>query len=115
MTVVYHEDLAQDNENYNKYQAVNVIAQRARDLNAQGLPTGVVGVRQKLVILATQELVDRKITFEKGTAQVPAAGLSSMFEESTESPNDESWNEELFEEDFLAQEEPEEVEPEEGL
>ena len=81
MTVVYHEDLEKDNENYNKYQAVNAIAQRARHLNTQGLPTGTVGVRQKLVIIATQELVDGAITYEKGTAKAPPVGLSSMFEE----------------------------------
>ena len=116
MAVVYHEDLAKGNENYNKYQAVNVIAQRARELNARGLPGGSVGVRQKLVIVATQELVDGTIKYEKGTAKAPAAGLMSMFEEPIESPDDDGWNEGIFEEDFIAQEDdPEEVEPEEGI
>lgn len=116
MTVVYHEDLEKDNENYNKYQAVNAIAQRARHLNTQGLPTGSVGVRQKLVIIATQELVDGAITYEKGTAKVPPVGLSSMFEELMKTPDEDDWRDGIFQEDYLAQEdEPEDVEPEEGL
>ncbi len=116
MAAVYHEDLEKENENYNKYRAVNLIAQRARELNAQGLPNISSGARQKLVVVATQELVAGKIGFEKSETKPQDSGLSSIFDEPPESPDDDDWREGIFKEDYIAkEEEPEEVEPEEGL
>lgn len=116
MAVVYHEDLAKENENYNKYRAVNLIATRARELNAQGLPS-ISGVRQKLVVVATHELIAGKIKFEKSEAKPQATGLSSIFDDAPLAPDDDDWRDEggIFKEDVLAVEEPEEFEREEGL
>ena len=117
MAVVYHEDLAKENENYNKYLAVNLIATRARELNAQGLPSSSSGVRQKLVVVATHELIAGKIKFEKSEAKPQATGISSIFDDAPLAPDDDDWRDEggIFKEDYLAAEEPEEVEIEEGL
>lgn len=116
MAVVYHEDLAKENENYNKYRAVNLIATRARELNAQGLPSSA-GVRQKLVVVATHELIAGKIKFEKSAAKPQATGLSSIFDDAPLGPDDDDWRDEggIFKEELLAAEEPEEFELEEGL
>ena len=111
--VVYNEDLVKTVKN--KYLAVNIIAQRSRDINANGLPlspSSTTDSKKKPVAVATQELVDGKLRFEKTEAKAPISKTASIFTDPEES-KDESG---IFDEELLEQEQDTEIaEPEEGL
>ena len=111
--VVYNEDLVKTVKN--KYLAVNVAAKRARDINANGLPltsANPADKKKKPVAVATQELIDGKLSFEKGEAKVPESKTPSIFTD-VEEPVDGS---DIFDEELLEQESHVEgVEREEGL
>ncbi len=111
--VVYNEDLVKTVEN--KYLAVNVVAKRARQINADGLPlvpSSAATKRQKPVAVATQELVDGKLSYKQGEPQVPDASAASIFTDPQDS-NDES---DIFSEEEIFSEEAQDTEePEEGI
>ena len=112
--VVYNEDLVKTVEN--KYLAVNVVAKRARQINADGLPIvpSIAGSKkQKPVALATQELIDGKLHYEQGEVKVPASTPPSIFTD----PQDSDDGSDIFGEDVIheGEESVEEEEPEEGL
>ena len=111
--VVYNEDLVKTVKN--KYLAVNVAAKRARDINASGLPfapANPADKKKKPVAVATQELIDGKLHFEKVEPKVPDSTTPSIFTD-VEVPGDGS---EIFSEELLEQEaDPEVAEREEGL
>ena len=112
--VVYNEDLVKTVEN--KYLAVNVVAKRARQINADGLPivpSSAANKKQKPVALATQELIDGKLRYEQGEAKVSASTPPSIFTE----PQDSDDGSDIFGEDIIHEgaENVEEEEPEEGL
>lgn len=111
--VVYNEDLVKTVEN--KYLAVNVVAQRARQINADGLPivpSSAANKKQKPVAIATQELIDGKLRYEQGEAKDPVSSPASIFTD----PQDSDDGSELFGEEIVPDEEHniEEEEPEEG-
>ena len=110
--VVYNEDLVKTVKN--KYLAVNIAAKRARDINANGLPfapANAADKKKKPVAIATQELIDGKLHFEKSEAKVPDPKTPSIFRDA-ETPGDGT---DIFEE-FLEQETDTEIEErEEGL
>ena len=112
MQIIYHDEMEKEDETYNKYQAVNAIAQRARALNAKGLETGM-GSRRKLVTVATNELADGAIQYEKSQAEERAKSIVDMFAGLME--DDEEWGEGIFEPEVIAMEDELEVEQEEGL
>ena len=111
--VVYNEDLVKRVSN--KYLAVNVAAKRARDINANGLPiapSSTADKKQKPVAVATQELVEGKLHFEKSEVKAPTQNTPSIF---TDSQNSEDGSD-IFDEELLARDgdaDPEERE--EGL
>ena len=111
--VVYNEDLVKTVNN--KYLAVNVIAQRARDINANGLPiapSNTTDKKKKPVAVATEELIDGKLHFEKMEEKVPAPKAPSIFTD-PEALDAES---DIFDEELLEQEQNTEVEErEEGI
>ena len=112
--VVYNENLVKTVKN--KYLAVNVIAQRARNINANGLPLAPSGVttdkKKKPVAIATQELVEGKLRFEKTEAKVPVPKTPSIFKD-PEELDDEN---DIFDEELLEHGQDTEIEePEEGL
>ena len=111
--VVYNEDLVKTVKN--KYLAVNVAAKRARDINASGLPLAPANAadkKKKPVAIATQELIDAKLHFEKSEAKVSDSKTPSIFTD-VEAPGDGS---DIFNEELLEQETDTEVaEREEGL
>lgn len=111
--VVYNEDLVETIKN--KYLAVNVAAKRARDINANGLPlapTNAADKKKKPVAIATQELIDGKLQFEKSEAKVPDPKTPSIFTDA-EAPGDGT---DIFDEELLERETDTEVEErEEGL
>ena len=111
--VVYNEDLVKTVKN--KYLAVNIAAKRARDINANGLPLAPANTadkKKKPVAIATQELVDGKLHFEKGEAKVPDPKTPPIFTD-VEKPADGSA---IFDEELLEQENDTETEErEEGL
>lgn len=111
--VIYNEDLVKTVKN--KYLAVNVIAKRARNINANGLPIAPSNAgdkKKKPVAVATQELVEEKLHFEKSEARAPAPNTPSIFTD-TEEPEGES---DIFDEELLEQEQDMEAEErEEGL
>ena len=111
--VVYNEDLVKTVKN--KYLAVNIAAKRARDINANGLPlapTSTADKKKKPVAVATEELIDGKLRFEKGEAKVPDPKTPAIFTDAEE-PADGS---DIFDEELLEQETDTEVEErEEGL
>lgn len=111
--VVYNEDLVETIKN--KYLAVNVAAKRARDINANGLPlapTNAADKKKKPVAIATQELIDGKLHFEKSEAKVPDPKTPSIFTDA-EAPGDGT---DIFDEELLERETDTEVEErEEGL
>ncbi len=97
--VVYNENLVKTEKN--KYRAVNIIAQRARDINANGLPfapSSTTDKRKKPVAVATQELVEGKLHFKKTEANVPVSKTPSIFTD-PEAADDENgiFDEELIE------------------
>ena len=112
--VVYNEDLVKTVEN--KYLAVNVVAKRARQINADGLPIvrpSAGSKKQKPVAIATQELVEGKLHYKQGEAEAPDSSAASIFTDPQDS-NDES---DIFNEEIVsdAVQQPEEEEREEGL
>ena len=111
--VVYNEDLTKTVKN--KYLAVNIAAKRARDINANGLPIApakAADKKKKPVAIATQELIDGKLHFEKSEAKVPDPKTPSIFTDA-EAPGDGT---DIFDEELLEQETDTEVEErEEGL
>ena len=112
--VIYNEDLVKTVEN--KYLAVNVVAKRARQINADGLPivpSSAANKKQKPVAIATQELIDGKLRYEQGEAQVPDSTPPSIFTD----PQDSDDGSEIFGEEVVrdGEENAEEEEPEEGL
>ncbi len=111
--VVYNEDLVKTVNN--KYLAVNVIAQRARDINANGLPiapSSTTDKKKKPVAVATQELIDGKLHFEKTEEKVLVSKTASIFTD-PEALDDES---DIFDEELLEQAQDTETEErEEGL
>ena len=112
--VVYNEDLVKTVEN--KYLAVNVVAKRARQINADGLPivpSSVASKKQKPVAIATQELIDGKLRYEQSEANVPTSSPPSIFTDPQDS-DDEST---IFGEEVVHEgdQNVEQEEPEEGL
>ena len=111
--VVYNEDLVK--RVANKYLAVNVAAKRARDINADGLPiapSSTTDKKKKPVAVATQELVEGKLHFERSEVKAPAQNTPSIFTDSQDSEDgSDIFGEELLEREVDA--EPEERE--EGL
>ena len=111
--VVYNEDLVKTVKN--KYLAVNVAAKRARDINANGLPLAAANTadkKKKPVAVATEELIEGKLRFEKGEAKAPDPKTPSIFTD-VEAPADGSG---IFDEELLEQENDTEAEErEEGL
>ena len=111
--VVYNENLVKTEKN--KYRAVNVIAQRARDINANGLPlapSGTTDKKKKPVAIATQELVEGKLRFEKTEAKMPVPKTPSIFKD-PEELDDEN---DIFDEELLEHGQDTEIEErEEGL
>ncbi len=112
--VVYNEDLVKTVKN--KYLAVNVVAKRARQINADGLPIvrpNTAGEKQKPVAIATQELIDGTLHYKQGEAEVLDSSAASIFTDPQDS-NDES---DIFSEELISDAEapPEEEEREEGL
>lgn len=112
--VVYNEDLVKTVEN--KYLAVNVVAKRARQINADGLPiapSSVTSKKQKPVAIATQELIDGKLRYEQSEAKVPVSSPPSIFTD----PQDSDDASDIFGEEVVHEgaENIEEEEPEEGL
>ena len=111
--VVYNEDLVK--RVANKYLAVNVAAKRARDINADGLPiapSSTADKKKKPVAVATQELVEGKLHFERSEVKAPAQNTPSIFTDSQDSEDgSDIFGEELLEREVNA--EPEERE--EGL
>lgn len=112
--VVYNEDLVKTVEN--KYIAVNVVAKRAREINADGLPlvpSSAANKKQKPVATATQELIDGKLRYEQGEEKTPASDPASLFMD----PQSSDDGSDIFGEEIVPEEEQntEEEEPEEGL
>ncbi len=111
--VVYNEDLVKRVSN--KYLAVNVAAKRARDINADGLPiapSNAADKKKKPVAIATQELVEGKLHFEKSEAKTPVQSTPSIFTDSQGSDDgSDIFGEELLERESDADPE----EREEGL
>ena len=111
--VVYNENLVKTVKN--KYLAVNIIAQRARDINANGLPlapSGTTDKKKKPVAIATQELVEGKLRFEKTEAKVPVPKTPSIFKDSEELDDEND----IFDEELLEHGQDTEIEErEEGL
>lgn len=111
--VVYNEDLVKTVKN--KYLAVNIAAKRARDINTRGLPlasSNTAEKKKKPVAIATQELINGKLHFEKSEVKVPDSKTPSIFTD-VEEPGDGS---DIFDEEILEQEsDTEAVEREEGL
>ena len=111
--VVYNEDLVKRVSN--KYLAVNVAAKRARDINANGLPiapSSTADKKKKPVAVATQELVEGKLHFERSEVKAPTQNTPSIF---TDSQNSDDGSD-IFDEELLARDgdaDPEERE--EGL
>lgn len=111
--VVYNEDLVK--RVANKYLAVNVAAKRARDINANGLPiapSNAADKKKKPVAIATQELVDGKLHFERSEAKTPVQNTPSIFTDSQDSDD----GSDIFDEELLAREQDTDTEErEEGL
>ncbi len=112
--VVYNEDLVKTEKN--KYRAVNIIAQRARDINANGLPlapsSSTTDKKKKPVAVATQELVEGKLRFKKTEANIPAPKTPSIFTDPEASDDEDS----IFDEELLEHGQDTEIEErEEGL
>ena len=111
--VVYNEDLVKTVKN--KYLAVNIAAKRARDINANGLPLAPANTadkKKKPVAVATEELIEGKLRFEKGEAKTPDPKTPSIFTDAEEPTG----GSEIFDEELLEQENDTEVEErEEGL
>jgi DNA-directed RNA polymerase omega subunit len=112
--VVYNEDLVKTVEN--KYLAVNIVAKRARQINADGLPivpSSAANKEQKPVAIATQELIDGKLHYEQGEANVPVSTPPSIFTD----PQDSDDGSDIFGEEAVHDggQDIEEEEPEEGL
>ena len=111
--VVYNEDLVKRVSN--KYLAVNVAAKRARDINANGLPiapSNAADKKKKPVAIATQELVDGKLHFEKSEAKATVQNTPSIFTDSQDSDD----GSDIFDEELLAREQDTDTEErEEGL
>ena len=112
--VVYNEDLVKTVEN--KYLAVNVVSKRARQINADGLPivpTSIGSKKQKPVAVATQELIDGKLSYEQGEAKVPVSSTPSIFTD----PQDSDDGSDIFGEEVIheGEHDTEKEEPEEGL
>ena len=112
--VVYNEDLVKTVEN--KYLAVNVVAKRARQINADGLPIvrpSAASKKQKPVAIATQELVEGKLHYKQGEAEAQDSSAVSIFTDPQDS-NDES---DIFSEEIVSDvaQQTEEEEREEGL
>ena len=111
--VVYNEDLVKRVEN--KYLAVNIAAKRARDINANGLPvapSNAADKKKKPVAIATQELVDGKLHYEKSEVKAPAPNTPSIFADAQDSDD----GSDIFDEELLAREQDTDTEEqEEGL
>ena len=112
--VVYNEDLVKTVEN--KYLAVNVVAKRARQINADGLPvvpSSAENKKQKPVAIATQELIDGKLHYEQSEVKVPVSSPPSIFMD----PQDSDDGSDIFGAEVVREEEhnTEEEEREEGL
>ena len=111
--VVYNEDLVKRVSN--KYLAVNVAAKRARDINANGLPIAPANAadkKKKPVAIATQELVEGKLHFEKSEAKAPVQNTPSIFTDSQDSDD----GSDIFDEELLAREQDSDAEErEEGI
>ena len=106
--VVYNEDLVKRVSN--KYLAVNIAARRARDINADGLPlapSSAADKKKKPVAVATQELVDGKLHFERREVKAPVQNTPSIFTDSQDSDD----GSDIFDEELLAREG--DVDPEE--
>ena len=99
--VVYNEDLVKRVSN--KYLAVNVAAKRARDINANGLPiapSSTADKKKKPVAVATQELVEGKLHFEKSEVKAPTQNTPSIFTDAQDSDD----GSDIFDEELLARE-----------
>ena len=113
MEVIYDEDLVKSVTN--KYLAVNVAAKRAREINANGLPVAPANStpKQKPVSIATQELVEGKLSFKRSEAKAATSELPPIF---TDSSATDEWRDTFVEEDYIERESDfEEEEAEEGL
>lgn len=97
--VVYNENLVKTEKN--KYRAVNIIAQRARDINANGLPfapSSTTDKKKKPVAVATEELVEGKLRFKKTEENVPVSKTPSIFTDPEVSDDEDGiFDEELIE------------------
>ena len=112
--VVYNEDLVKTVEN--KYLAVNIVAKRARQINADGLPivpSSAENKKPKPVAIATQELIEGKLRYEQNEAKVPVSSPPSIFMD----PQDSDDGSDIFGEEVVHEEEhnTEEEEREEGV
>ena len=111
--VVYNEDLVKRVEN--KYLAVNVAAKRARDINANGLPIAPANAadkKKKPVAIATQELVEGKLHYERSEAKAPAPNTPTIFTDSQDSGD----GSDIFDEELLERgHDTDTEEPEEGI
>ena len=111
--VVYNEDLVKRVSN--KYLAVNIASKRARDINADGLPiapSSAAEKKKKPVAIATQELVDGRLQYEKSEVKAPVPNTPSIFAD----PEDSDDENNLFDEELISsgQESHVNEEPEEG-
>ena len=106
--VVYNEDLVKRVPN--KYLAVNIVAKRARDINADGLPivsSSTANKKKKPIAIATQELVEGKLHYERSEVKAPAQKAPSIFTDSQDLDD----GSDIFGEELLTR--PDYVEPEE--
>ena len=111
--VVYNEDLVKRVEN--KYLAVNIASKRARDINANGLPIASSNAgdkKKKPVAIATQELVDGKLHYERSEVKAPVPNTPSIFADAQDSDD----GSDIFDEELLAREQDTDAEEqEEGI
>lgn len=76
MAIVYLEELVERVQN--KYLAVNVIAKRARSLNDELLGAGL-SQKQKPVTVATEELAEGKLSYQKLDPETTESDSQSLF------------------------------------
>jgi len=117
MAVIYLEDIL--NRIGNKYLAVNVAAQRARELNEKGISMLLMGNAPKPVTVALEELVAGKLAVKAldQASEHPEELLFQPFSASDEGDDDDEvleefqQNQEYFDDSNLSDPD----EPEEGL
>ena len=97
--VVYNEDLVKRVSN--KYLAVNIASKRARDINADGLPVASLNAtekKKKPVAIATQELVDGKLQYEKSEVKASVPNTPAIFADSEDSDD----GNDMFDEEYTS-------------